>query len=288
MYHLSEKNSKELAQHIKNADAIVIGAGAGLSVSAGLTYDGERFEKNFSDFIVKYHFPNMYVGGFYPFSSLEEHWAYWSRFILINRYQDIPKTVYSDLLNLVKKKDYFILTTNVDHCFQRTGFDKTRLFYTQGDYGLWQCLKPCHKKTYDNKEIVYKMVAMQQNRQVPKELIPFCPICGRPMSMNLRSDNTFVQDEGWEKAYQSYANFLQQHKNQLILFLELGVGENTPGIIKYSFWKMVHKNPKAIYACINLENTFVPSEILTRSICIKEDIGQVLTILKERDGKNDT
>lgn len=213
-----------LRQELETADAVVIGAGSGLSTSAGFTYSGERFQKYFGDFIARYGFRDMYSGGFYPFDSLEEHWAYWSRYIYINRYMDPPKPVYRELLQLVRGRDYFVLTTNVDHCFQKAGFDKHRLFYTQGDYGLWQCSKPCHQKTYDNETIVKKMLAGQKDMKIPTELVPHCPVCGAPMTMNLRADDTFVQDEGWHAAARRYEDFLRRHEGEHILFLELGVG----------------------------------------------------------------
>ncbi len=267
---------KRLRQEVRSADAIIIGAGAGLSTSAGFTYAGERFKEYFSDFIEKYGFGDMYSGGFYPFEALEEYWAYWSRYIFINRYQDPPKPVYSDLLCQVKGKDYFVLTTNVDHCFQKAGFDKSRLFYTQGDYGLWQCSKPCHQKTYDNEENVRQMIAQQKDMKIPSELIPKCPVCGAPMTMNLRADVSFVEDEGWHCAARRYEDFLRRHESAHLLFLELGVGGNTPGIIKVPFWKMTARNPMASYACINKGEAYAPREIADRSICIDEDIGEVL------------
>ena len=214
-------NTARLEREVKTADAIVIGAGAGLSTSAGFAYTGKRFHQYFADFIEKYGFHDMYSGGFYPFGTLEEHWAYWSRYIYINRYMDAPKPVYQDLLKLVQHKDYFVLTTNVDHCFQKAGFDKKRLFYTQGDYGLWQCSRPCHQKTYDNENIIKKMVVEQKSGKVPTELVPRCPVCGAPMSMNLRADDTFVEDEGWYEAAQRYEDFLLCCQGQHVLFLEL-------------------------------------------------------------------
>ena len=261
---------------LQSADAVVIGAGAGLSTAAGFTYTGERFEEYFSDFEKKYGFHDMYTGGFYPFPSEEERWAYWSRYILINRYQDAPKPVYNDLLKLVRDKDYFVLTTNVDHCFQKAGFDKKRLFYTQGDYGLWQCSQPCCQETYDNEEIVRQMVDRQEGMRVPSDLLPRCPHCGRPMTMNLRCDDTFVEDAGWHAAAERYENFLRTRAGQKILFLELGVGYNTPVIIKYPFWRMTAQNPKATYACVNQGQADCPREIEKQSICIDEDIGYVL------------
>lgn len=269
-------NIARLKQELDTADAVVIGAGSGLSTSAGFTYTGERFQKYFGDFIAKYGFRDMYSGGFYPFDSLEEHWAYWSRYITINRYLDAPKPVYSDLFQLVQEKDYFVLTTNVDHQFQKAGFDKHRLFYTQGDYGLWQCSKPCHPKTYDNEVIVKKMLAEQKDMKIPTELVPYCPVCGAPMSMNLRVDNTFVEDDGWHAAARRYEDFLRRHEGEHILFLELGVGGNTPVIIKYPFWRMTYQNPKVVYACVNLSEAYCPKEIQKRSICIDGDIGYCL------------
>lgn len=270
---------ERLERELAAADAVVIGAGAGLSASAGLTYDGERFERYFSDFEETCGFHDMYTGGFYPFKTREEYWAYWSRFILINRYMDAPRPVYADLLRLVQNKDYFVLTTNVDHSFQKAGFAKSRLFYTQGDYGLWQCSIPCHSKTYDNEEAVRQMVKEQKDRRVPTALLPRCPVCGAPMAMNLRSDMSFVEDEGWHAAADRYAAFIRRHGTERLLFLELGVGGNTPSIIKYPFWRMTAQWPQAFYVCINRGEAFCPREIADRALCIDRDIGEVLTHL---------
>lgn len=267
---------KRLKLALEECDAVVIGAGAGLSTSAGLTYSGERFEKNFGDFKEKYGIQDIYSGGFYPFESLEEYWAWWSRHIMVNRYERAPKPVYDDLLKLVEGKDYFVLTTNVDHQFQLAGFDKTRLFYTQGDYGLWQCSKPCCQRTYDNEKTVRRMWAEQRDMKIPSELVPTCPVCGRPMTMNLRSDDTFVQDEGWYAAAQRYKDFLLRYNGLRVVFLELGVGGNTPVIIKYPFWKYTFENPNAFYACVNFQEAFAPKEIAARSVCIERDIGDFL------------
>lgn len=374
-----------LKRLIDQADVVVIGAGAGLSTSAGFTYSGARFRKYFADFEQKYGFHDMYCGGFYPYRSLEEYWAYWSRYIWINRYMDAPEPVYDDLLKLVERKDYFVLTTNVDHCFQKAGFDKTRLFYTQGDYGLWQCSKPCHHKTYDNRDGILKMlraqgavpdrdgdimttgdhimkdsgdykltdvsgpdnfswkgqcfsddpagvgtVTLAEDRkirdpqdnpevsyetggsdihgaghslaqavssailretglvsrcdgssgplkmEIPSELVPRCPVCGRPMTMNLRADGSFVEDDGWHEAAARYSAFLEHHRKGRVVYLELGVGGNTPVIIKYPFWKMTAQNRDAVYACINLGETGAPADIRRRSICIDADIGKAI------------
>ena len=273
---------ESLRKEINTADAIIIGAGAGLSTAAGFTYSGERLQKYFADFVDKYGFKDMYSGGFYPFPTLEEQWAYWSRYIYINRYMDAPNDTYKRLFELVKDKDYFVLTTNVDHQFQKAGFDKRRLFYTQGDYGLWQCSEPCHQKTYDNEETVRAMYEQQKNMRIPAELIPHCPVCGKPMSMNLRADDTFVEDDGWHKAAERYDEFIRRHEGMHVLFLELGVGMNTPVIIKYPFWKMTYANPKAVYACLNFGEADVPDEIAGQSICINGDIREVLDSIAEK------
>ncbi len=271
---------ERLKYELETANAVIIGAGAGLSTSAGFTYDKERFKKYFSDFEERYGFHDMYSGGFYPFAGMEEFWAYWSRLIYVNRYMDAPKPVYADLLKLVKGKDYFVITTNVDHCFQKAGFDKKRLFYTQGDYGLFQCSEPCCNETFDNREAVINMIEQQQDLKIPTELIPKCPHCGKPLAMNLRSDDKFVQDEGWDNAVERYENFLRIRQGQHILYWELGVGYNTPIIIKYPFWQMTAKNPNATYACINYGEAICPEEIAHRAICINADIGKVLEDLR--------
>lgn len=257
----------------------MIGAGAGLSTSAGFTYSGERFTRYFSDFAGKYGFDDMYTGGFYPYKTPEEYWAYWSRYIFINRYMDPTKPVYEALLKLVESKNYFVLTTNVDHCFQKAGFDKRRLFYTQGDYGLFQCPEPCCRETWDNEEVIRQMMSAQEGMRIPAELVPRCPHCGKPLTMNLRADDTFVQDSGWYKACDRYRRFLKEHRSGRVLYLELGVGMNTPGIIKYPFWKLTAQNPKAIYACVNLEKSFIPEELEDRAFCIGGDIGEKLAKL---------
>ena len=301
LFRRNEETYNEKIQRLGNvleeADVVIIGAGAGLSTSAGFVYDGERFQKYFGDFKEKYGFRDMYSGGFYPYDTLEEHWAYWSRYIWINRYADAPKPVYDELLALVKDKDYFVLTTNVDHCFQKAGFDKERLFYTQGDYGLFQCSVPCHKETYDNAEIIRKMIEVQgyviaengeinlpegivPKMEVPSELVPHCPKCGKPMSMNLRADDTFVEDGGWHKAEQRYSDFLCRHQNMRVLFLEAAVGFNTPTIVKYSFWRMAYEWEDALYACLNYGEAFAPDEIKKKSICINGDIGAILNQLQ--------
>ena len=269
-------NMVKLKEKFHMADAVVIGAGAGLSTAAGFTYNRERFEKYFSDFRKKYGIEDMYSGGFYPYQTPEEHWAYWSRYIFVNRYQDAPKPVYENLLKLVADKDYFVITTNVDHCFQKAGFDKKRLFYTQGDYGLFQCSEPCCQETFDNKDIIFEMLKQQKDMKIPTELLPVCPHCGKPLTMNLRSDDKFVEDEGWHRAAERYESFLRTRAGRKILFLELGVGYNTPVIIKYPFWQMTAKNPNATYVCITQGQAICPLEIRHKSICINSDILSII------------
>ena len=291
-------NVERLKMTLADAGTVVIGAGAGLSTSAGFVYNGERFEKYFSDFAEKYHFTDMYSGGFYPYSTQEEFWAYWSRYIWVNRYMDAPKPAYNELLDLIKDKDYFVITTNVDHCFQKAGFDKKRLFYTQGDYGLFQCSEPCHNKTYENEDMIRAMVISQGweirndntlvvpegitiKMTVPTELLPVCPVCGKPLTMNLRSDDKFVEDEGWHQAAERYENFLRTRGGK-VLFLELGVGYNTPVIIKYPFWQMTAKDPEATYVCVNYGEAVCPEQICDRSVCIDGDISSVLATLQSK------
>ena len=269
-------NMEILKEKFYTADAVVIGAGAGLSTAAGFTYSGERFEKYFSDFRKKYGFEDMYSGGFYPYPTPEEHWAYWSRYIFVNRYMDPPTDLYNKLYESVKDKDYFVITTNVDHCFQKAGFDKKRLFYTQVDYGLFQCGEPFCQETFDNKDIIFEMFKQQKDMKIPTELLPVCPHCGKSLTMNLRSDDKFVEDEGWHRAAERYENFLRTRAGGKILFLELGVGYNTPVIIKYPFWQMTAKNPNATYACINKGQAVCPAEIRHKSICINDDISNTI------------
>ena len=295
-----EEQTEMLKNKIQSADAIVVGAGAGLSTSAGLTYNGERFEKYFFDFVEKYGINDMYSGGFYPFPDNETRWAWWARHIYFNRYIEPPKPIYRELFSVLKDKNYFVITTNVDHQFQRAGFDKKRLFYTQGDYGLFQSVNPEIPKTYDNEDWVMKTMQSQgfvmdeqgafsvpENKnismRIPSNLIPKCPDDNLDVTMNLRADDSFVEDEGWYKASENYCNFLRTNENRHILFLELGVGANTPVIIKYPFWQMTMDNKKAVYACINYGEAFCPSEIEDRSICIDGDIGKILSKIRGWD-----
>ena len=287
----------KLKKVLASADCILIGAGAGLSTAAGYDYAGARFLKYFSDFQERFGITDLYTGGFYPFPTREILWAWWSRSIYINRYAPMPPSdVYVNLLRLVDGRDYFVLTTNVDHTFQRAGFDKERLFYTQGDFGLFQSSRPMGAsagKTYDNEEHVRAMLRAQgfsfgadgalilpahgnPLMEIPAALIHYCPDDGAEMTMNLRADASFVEDAGWHAAAARYQNFLQHTKGRQTLLLELGVGMNTPGIIKYPFWRMTAERMDVTHASVNLWVEDLPDEIRARSIVIGMDIGAVL------------
>ena len=276
----SDDGIDTLRDWVRGADAILVGAGAGLSTAAGLEYGGKRFTSNFPDFISKYGYRDMYSASFQRYASPEEHWAYWSRHIMLNRYLPQDNGTYAALRNILEGKDWFVITTNVDHCFQRFGFGKGRLFYTQGDYGLWQCARPCCRETFDNESAVRRMYAEQRDMRIPSELVPRCPRCGGPVTMNLRVDDRFVQDEGWYRAAERYSRFQREHEGMKILYLELGVGYNTPVIIKYPFWKMTRQNSEAVYACINYGDVAAPREIAEQSVCIDGDVGDVLKRLR--------
>lgn len=302
-----ERDVTRLADALVKCDSVIIGAGAGLSTAAGLTYTGERFDHYFGDLIARYGLTDMYSAGFYPFPTLEDFWGYWCRHIWVNRYMPIPNDTYDRLLRLIGHKDHFVLTTNVDHCFQKSGFDKERLFYTQGDYGLFQCSRPCCQKTWDNYDQARAMVEFEGfgiendgtlvlpeagslKAAIPSDLVPVCPECGAPATTNLRADGSFVEDEGWHKANDRYREYLEGHAapGDNVLFLELGVGFNTPVIIKYPFWQMTACNDGAVYACVNMGEVSVPREIEARSICIDGDINEVLIGLADSQEGEDS
>lgn len=276
MGRIGEDKAGAIIRELGEAEAVVIGAGSGLSTAAGYEYAGRRFETYFHDFIVRYGMSDMYSAGFYPFETSEEKWAYWSRHIYYNRYDQEAAKVYLDLLELMRDKNYFVLTTNVDHQFWTAGFQEERIFATQGDYGQFQCARACHKKLYDNESQVRAMIAQQKNCRIPSGLVPRCPVCGGEMEVHLRCDGYFVEDESWHRAADRYGKFLKENSGKRIVFLELGVGMNTPGIIKYPFWQMVYENQKAAYICINLKEAFAPDEIAARSVCVEGEIGEVL------------
>lgn len=267
---------QKLKEEIENSEYILIGAGAGLSTSAGFLYDGKRFEDNFKDYIKKYGFTDMYSAGFYNFPTLEEYWAYFSLYVYINRFDIEENETYLNLYNIVKNKNHFVITTNVDGRFADSKFDKDKIFAVQGDFSLFQCSKPCRQETFYNEKYIREMIKYKKEMKIPTELIPKCPYCGRNMSMNLRADDTFVHDKNWHNQKSKYEEFLKISNDSKILFLELGVGFNTPSIIKYNFWRMTLNNKKSVYASINLGECYCASDIEERSICIDADISEVL------------
>ena len=304
MASYDKKDLEKLVSYISKSKAIIIGAGAGLSTSAGFYTSGERFQKYFFDFQKKYHLKDMYSGSFYPYSDKSEYWGFMSRNIYLNRFSPFPKKTFNILYEIFKDKNYFILTTNVDHLFQRAGFDKNRMYYMQGDMGLLQCKKPCHTKNYENEQLIRDMLIDQgftfdekgelivgQNikTKISEKLIPKCPVCGGEMDFNLRIDNNFVQDEGWYEHQKLYSDFMDKYQNDDILYIELCVGYNTPSIIKYNFWSQVSSNKKARFVSINLEESEVPEKIRNRSLVIAGDADEIINKIYEliKDYKSD-
>ena len=291
MISFNKSDLEKVVSYISTSKAIIIGAGAGLSFSAGFEFSEERFQKYFFDFQQKYNITDAYSGAFYSYSKKSEFWAFMSRNTYLNRFSACPKNTYSILYEIIKDKDYFILTTNVDHLFQKAGFDKNILYYTQGDMGLLQCKKPCHFKNYDNYNIIKDMLIDQGfsfnskgellvgdkiKTEVSENLIPKCPVCGGEMDFNLRGGYNFVQDEGWYEHRKLYDDFITKYKNDDILYIEIGVGYDTPSIIKYNFWNKVGLNEKAKYISINLEEYEVPEKIKDRTIILLGDADEII------------
>ena len=306
MKSYNKNDIEKFISYISTSKAIIIGAGAGLSTSAGFLMSGERFDKYFFDFKKKYNIQDMYSGSFYPYSNKAEFWAFMSRNIYLNRFTPMPKNTYNILYEIFKDKNYFILTTNADHLFQKAGFDKNKLYYMQGDMGLLQCKKPCHFKNYDNYDTIKNMLIDQGfnfdekgelipssniKSEISENLKPKCPECGGEMDLNLRGGYNFVQDEGWYKHQQLYTDFIDKYKNDDILYIEIGVGYDTPSIIKYNFWNKVAYNKKAKFVSINLEKNDVPEKIKNRSLIITGDANEILnkifTLINENKNKND-
>ncbi len=271
------------AKNIRNTDCVIIGAGAGASTAAGIQYGGKRFTDNFAEFIKKYgehYMTDMYAAGFYPYPSEEAKWGYWSKHALMNRFDPPALPLYTELYDIVKNKEYFVLTTNVDHQFYKAGFDEKRIFATQGDYGKIQCQKACHPKTYDAKDLFRKMDKARRDCLIPSELVPKCPVCGGNMAMNLRCDNYFVEDEAWHEAADRYAGFLEQNKDKKVVLLELGVGFNTPIIIRFPFEKMVRENSSYSLIRMNMDEAVVPESFGKRAIGIGGDMAKAITDIR--------
>ena len=260
---------------IRDTDYILIGAGAGFSTAAGIEYSGKRFTDNFGDFIEKYNLTDMYSAGFYPYKTQEEKWAYWARHVNLNRYSVGKTKLYSQLLEIVKDKDYFILTTNVDHQFWINGFENERIFATQGDYGLMQCAKACHNKLYNNKDFIKEALGKTVNCRIPSDLVPKCPVCGSDMDLNIRKDNFFLEDEEWIKMKYNYINFLRKSDDNKIVFLELGVGFNTPTIIRFPFEQMTLQNKSAKLIRLNKDYPEAIPENQNKTTSFNENISEI-------------
>ncbi len=274
-----EKRVSKLRELMKSAECVLIGGGAGLSAAAGLTYAGERFKANFSDFIEKYGMTDMYSSSFYPFATQEEKWAYWARHIVLNRWQPPALPLYLELLALVQDKDYFVITTNVDAQFAKAGFSVERIFAVQGDYGNLQCAQGCHNKLYKNRELVLRMEAEEKNCRIPSSLVPKCPVCGGEMEVNIRMDEHFVQDEAWYAAAERYEDFCSGVRGRRTLLLELGVGYNTPGIIRFPFERLAYENKNVFLVRMNRDFPEALPQNAKSTLSFREDIGAVLKAL---------
>lgn len=268
-------------QAIKQADYIIIGAGSGLSTAAGLLYSGEKFEKDFREFIEKYHFDNLYSASFYEFKTQEEKWAFFAKMIKLNRYNEKPLKLYQELYEIVKNKEYFVLSTNVDGQFYNSGFDKDKIFEVQGDYSYLQCENACHNKLYNNKELVEKWLRNTKNCKIPSDLVMKCPVCGGNMDMNLRKDANFVQDKNWYRQSEKYEDFLSRSKGKNVVLLEIGVGFNTPGIIRFPFERMTAISEKTTLIRINKDYPNPMLEIKNKTISFDEDTNKIIEDLKE-------
>jgi len=277
-----EEQINRAAEYINEAEVVLIGAGSGLSAAAGLTYSGERFQENFKEFIKKYGVKDMYSAGFYPFPSEEERWGYWSKHVDMNRITPPALPLFQKLFGLVKAKIYFVITTNVDHQFHKAGFDETKIFATQGDYGYIQCARACHKKTYNALKLFDQMNRIRKDCKVPSYIVPKCPVCGGSMAMHLRCDQYFVEDESWHKSADAYGKFLSAHlKGKKVVLLELGVGFNTPTIIRFPFEKMIHDYCNLTMIRLNLDEAFVPESFEKRIVGINDDIVKSLSSISK-------
>ena len=279
---MEEYNKKilEVKNLINEADYILIGAGSGLSTAAGLEYFGESFEKNFKEFIEKYNFPDLYSASFYDFNTQEEKWAFFTKMIYLNRFNKEPLKLYQEIYYLIKEKDYFVITTNVDGQFEKAGFEKERVFETQGDYAYLQCENACHNKLYYNYDLVNEWLKNTKDCKIPSNLVPKCPVCGGNMEMNLRKDANFVQDENWYKQDKRYGEFLNKSQDKNLLLLEIGVGFNTPGIIRFPFEQMVYNNIHTNLVRINKDYAFTNKEIENKTILFDEDVNTIIEDLR--------
>lgn len=270
----------ELRHALDRAEYVVIGAGAGLSAAAGLEYSGRRFTDHFGDFIRRYGFTDLYTSSFYPFNTEEERWSHWARHIRQNRYDEASTELYRMLLHAVGRKEWFVITTNVDGQFEKAGFDRERIFAVQGDYAYLQCAEACHDKLYYNEALVREMTQNTKDCRIPASLVPRCPVCGGAMEVNLRKDDHFVQDAHWYESHERYQAFMQKACRRNTLLLELGVGYNTPTIIRFPFERMASQADNITLVRINRD--YAEKQAPVRSfIPFREDMNKIVTdILK--------
>lgn len=273
------ENYSKIKELIKNADAILIGAGAGLSSSAGIDYSKYSFSKNFPELVKAYGMTDMYTSSFYDFDSEEERWSYWAKHINYSFIAPPPLKTYKELYELVKNKNYFVITTNVDGQFEKSGFDKTRVFEVQGSYGKMQCSVGCHNRVYDNTKLVKKMLECKDNLKIDKELIPKCPVCGKNMEINIRKDSFFIEDDNWHYLNDNYEKFIKNNIDKKMILIELGVGFNTPGIIRYPFDQLAYKYDNVTLIRINNKYPEILLKSKGKSISIAEDCTEAIKML---------
>lgn len=276
-----KKRLEQAKRALEGAEYVLLGGGAGLSAAAGITYSGKRFTEHFEPFINKYGFTDLYTSSFYPFRTEEENWAYWAKHISINRFEIGATRLYEDLFQLVKEKEYFVISTNVESQFVKAGFPEDKVFEIQGDYSYLQCEKGCHDTLYYNEAVVKEMIEQTRDCRIPTDLVPKCPVCGGRMDVNLRKNGYFVQDEKWYESERRYKEFLSSTTEERIVYAELGVGFNTPGIIRYPFERMTYNNVNATLIRFNLEHPEGAPENKFRTIAFTEDMQKIVRDLME-------
>ena len=274
----SERAIEKARVTLAKAERVLIGAGAGLSTAAGLTYSGGRFRRYFSSFIERYGMTDMYSAGFYPFPTDADRWAYWAHHAWVNCLGVGATSLYRQIFTWVQSRDYFVITTNVDKQFEKAGFESTRLFETQGDYAHIQCAQGCHSKIYEN-ETVFRAIEEdtewgKRTRVMDEFLLPRCPVCGGRMGMHLRCDNTFIQTNAWYEAKARYDAFVAEMLEKPTVLLELGVGWNTPVWIRMPFERLSVALDIPLVR-MNFGESYVDPSIL-KGVGVDGDIAQLL------------
>lgn len=266
-----------LIELVDEAEAIVIGIGAGMSAAAGFTYVGKRFTDAFPDFISKYRFFDMLQASLFEYEDLQEYWAFQSRFSLLNFFDQPVGQAYLNLRKIIKGKNYHIITTNADNAFYAAEYDMDKVFRIQGEYGLWQCVNHCHQQTYQNEALIREMVEKQSHMKVPKELVPYCPKCGAPLEVNKRTiEKGMVEDSHFHEQKHRYEQFINDNNGKKVLYLEIGVGHTTPQLIKQPFQQMTEDNEQALFVTMNQKDYFIPRNIRSRTIRLDKDIAEIL------------